>query len=73
MRYLSDASYWVYLIHLPFAVFIPSLIVDWPLSATVKFFIVLLSTGIICFVSYHYLVRTTAIGQFLNGKKYSKY
>jgi fucose 4-O-acetylase-like acetyltransferase len=73
MRYLSDASYWVYLIHLPFAVFIPSLIVDWPLSATVKFFIVLLSTGIICFVSYHYLVRTTAIGQFLNGKRYSKY
>lgn len=72
MRYVSDSSYWVYLIHLPLTAFIPSLMVDWPIPATLKFLIVLLSTGIICFVSYHYLVRGTFIGQFLNGRKYSK-
>lgn len=72
MRYLSDSSYWVYLVHLPFAAFLPSLIVDWPLPATFKFLFVLISTGVICYVSYHYLVRGTFIGQFLNGRKYSR-
>lgn len=72
MRYISDSSYWVYLVHLSFTAIIPSFIVDWPLPATIKFLIVLISTGIICFVSYHYLVRGTFIGKFLNGRKYSK-
>jgi hypothetical protein len=72
MRYVSDSSYWVYLIHLPLTAIIPSFIVDWPLPATLKFLFVLISTGMICFVSYHYLVRGTFIGNFLNGRKYSR-
>ncbi|OBQ46011.1 acyltransferase family protein [Tamlana sp. s12] len=72
MRYVSDSSYWVYLIHLPLTAIIPSFIYDWPLPATVKFLLVLISTGIICFVSYHFLVRGTFIGNFLNGRKYSR-
>lgn len=72
MRYISDASYWVYLIHLSFTAFIPSLIVDWPIPSTLKFLLVLISTGVITFVSYHYLVRGTFIGTFLNGRKYNR-
>jgi hypothetical protein len=72
MRYVSDASYWVYLLHLSFTAIIPGLIADWPLPPTLKFLFVLITTGVICFVSYHYLVRGTFIGQFLNGRKYSK-
>jgi peptidoglycan/LPS O-acetylase OafA/YrhL len=72
MRYISDASYWVYLLHLSLTAILPGLIVDWPMHAIVKFLFVLISTGIICFVSYHYLVRNTFIGKFLNGRKYSK-
>jgi hypothetical protein len=72
MRYVSDASYWVYLLHLSLTAIIPGLIADWPLPATLKFLFVLIVTGVICFVSYHYLVRGTFIGQFLNGRKYSK-
>mgnify|MGYP001822394822 CR=1 FL=1 len=72
MRYVSDASYWVYLLHLSLTAIIPGLIADWPLTATLKFLFVMIVTGVICFVSYHYLVRGTFIGQFLNGKKYSK-
>jgi hypothetical protein len=72
MRYVSDASYWVYLVHLPIAALLPSFIVDWPIPALLKFLIVLSSTGLICFVSYHYLVRGTFIGKFLNGRKYSR-
>jgi hypothetical protein len=72
MRYVSDASYWVYLLHLPLTLLIPGLIADWPLPATLKMLFVVLSTTSICFVSYHYMVRGTFIGKFLNGRKYSR-
>ncbi len=72
MRYISDSSYWVYLIHLSLTLVIPSFIADWPLPATFKFLFVLISTGVICFTTYHYLVRGTFIGKFLNGRKYTR-
>lgn len=72
MRYISDASYWVYLIHFPLTILIPSLLFHWNVSAIVKFLTVLILTTLICFISYHYFVRTTFIGKFLNGKKYSR-
>ena len=72
MRYISDSSYWVYLIHLPLTVIIPAFVLKLPLPALVKFIIVLSLTTLICFVTYHYLVRNTFIGKFLNGKKYPR-
>lgn len=72
MRYISDASYWVYLIHLPLTAIIPSFLVNWEVPSTIKFLTVLTSTITICFVSYNYFVRNSFIGKFLNGKKYSK-
>ncbi|AZQ61713.1 2,3,4,5-tetrahydropyridine-2,6-carboxylate N-succinyltransferase [Flammeovirga pectinis] len=71
MRYISDASYWVYLVHLIFSAFLPGLIVDYPIPSTLKFLIVATVTGVVCFTSYRYLVRGTFIGKFLNGKKYA--
>jgi hypothetical protein len=32
----------------------------------------MLGTAFVCFISYHYLVRNTFIGKFLNGRRYSK-
>jgi peptidoglycan/LPS O-acetylase OafA/YrhL len=72
MRYVSDSSYWVYLLHLSFAAVIPGLIAEWPIPATLKFLLVMIVTGIICFVTYHYFVRGSFIGKFLNGRKYSR-
>ena len=72
MRYISDASYWVYLIHLPLTAFIPSLLFNWDVPSTVKFLTVLIITTFICFSTYHYFVRTSFIGKFLNGKKSSR-
>ncbi|MBT5078926.1 MAG: acyltransferase family protein, partial [Candidatus Marinimicrobia bacterium] len=71
MRYISDASYWVYLIHLPLTAIIPGLISDWIIPATLKFLLVFIITSMSCFLSYHYFVRGTFIGQFLNGRRYS--
>ncbi len=72
MRYISDSSYWVYLIHLPLTALIPAFIWKLPLPAVGKFILVLSGTAIICFVSYHYLVRNTFVGKFLNGRKYPR-
>lgn len=72
MRYISDSSYWVYLIHLPLTAIIPAFVWKLPLPAFIKFIIVLASTTFICFITYHYLVRNTFIGKFLNGRKYPR-
>ncbi|CAA0189982.1 acyltransferase family protein [Tenacibaculum maritimum] len=72
MRYISDASYWVYLVHYTLTIFIAPLLIGWEVHAITKFVIVIISTTIISFTSYHYLVRSTFIGKFLNGRKYSR-
>lgn len=72
MRYVSDSSYWVYLLHLPFTVILPGLIADWNIPAAYKFLFVVSVTTVICFVTYHYFVRSTFIGEFLNGRRYTK-
>lgn len=72
MSYLMDASYWVYIIHLPVVSFIPGLMAGFLLPAYIKFGITLISTAIICLASYQFLVRNTFVGMFLNGKVYKR-
>lgn len=66
--YIMQAAYWVYLVHLPVVAYIPGLLAGtgWPVF--IKFPVCLAITTIICFTSYHYAVRNTVIGKFLNGK-----
>lgn len=72
MRYVSDSSYWVYLLHLPLTALLPGFLMGFVAPAFVKFLIVMLGTAFVCFVTYHYLVRNTFIGKFLNGRRYSR-
>ena len=71
-RYLSDSAYWVYLLHLPFTILIPALIMDWPLPYALKLSACIVIVTAICLVSYSAFVRTTWIGHFLNGRRYSQ-
>ncbi len=71
-RYISDSAYWVYLLHLPLTAFLPGLLAGWAIPALLKFTIVASATTFICFFTYHYFVRATFIGEFLNGRKYSR-
>jgi hypothetical protein len=57
---------------MPFTAIIPGLISEWRMPATFKFLFVFITTSVICFLSYHFMVRDTFIGKFLNGRKYSK-
>lgn len=72
MRYNSDASYWIYLIHLTFTLLLPGVIAEWDVPAIFKFLFVFLTTSVICVVTYHYFVRATFIGKFLNGRTYPR-
>jgi glucan biosynthesis protein C len=72
LRYLMDASYYVYIIHLPIVAFVPGLLAPYALAASVKFTIVFVVTCVTCFTSYHYTVRRTIIGKFLNGRIYKR-
>ncbi len=69
-RYISDSSYWVYLIHLPLSVLIPTLIIGWDLPVAIKFPLAVFLVSAVCWLSYDCLVRPTALGRFLNGRAY---
>lgn len=65
LRYLSDASYWIYIVHLPILFAIQYALMDLSLPWTSKFAISVLSTSAICLLSFHLFVRRTRIGGLL--------
>lgn len=69
VRYVADASYWMYLLHLPLlvAVEIPLADLDWPMA--VKLGITWVVTVGVLLGSYQLLVRHTWIGRWLNGRR----
>jgi peptidoglycan/LPS O-acetylase OafA/YrhL len=69
-RYLADASYWMYLVHLPIVMSLQAWMLKWPLHWSVKLLLVLALTAALLLASYHFLVRRTFMGVFLNGRKY---
>jgi ABC-type multidrug transport system ATPase subunit/peptidoglycan/LPS O-acetylase OafA/YrhL len=71
-RYIADASYWIYLAHLPVVAALQVWVGHWPLHWGVKFPFILVTSFALLFVSYHYLVRPTVIGKLLNGRKYPR-
>lgn len=68
LRYISDISYWVYIVHLPMLFFIQFLLTDlaWPIA--VKFLISSLCTLAISMMSFHLLVSWTWLARMLVGK-----
>jgi len=70
--YISNSSYWVYLLHMPVVVAFAWLLLPLSLPAIVKFGIIVAGTSIICFVTYHYLVQGSWLGQVLHGKRFNQ-
>ena len=68
-RYVADASYWIYLAHLPVVVALQVWVGHWPLHWSVKYSFVLAVSLAVLFASYHWLVRPTFLGQLLNGRR----
>ena len=69
VRYLSDASYWLYIAHVPLIIGAQLLVRDWPLPSLAKFALICCAvTGLLLLV-YHTLVRYRWLGTFLNGPR----
>jgi len=67
VRYVSDASYWIYLAHLPLVFALQAVLKDSPLHWAVKFPIIVTVALVVLCASYHLFVRFTVIGHVLNG------
>ncbi|MFZ4576609.1 MAG: acyltransferase family protein, partial [Phycisphaerales bacterium] len=69
VRYLSDASYWMYLVHLPLVIVVQSLLFSLSLPAGAKFAIAVLALTPSLLLTYQLLVRHTRLGVLLNGPR----
>ena len=69
MRYISDASYWLYVAHLPLVVFAQWWVSDWQMSALAKFSGISIVITVFLLIVYEQCVRYTPIGTLLNGKR----
>lgn len=71
VAYISQSSYWVYLVHLPIVSFAAWYLVDLHAPAIVKFVLAGVFTALVAFSSYHYLARRTWVSVLLNGRRFS--
>ncbi len=69
IRYLADASYWLYLIHLPIVVWLQIAVAELPWHWSLKWGAICTLTVILSLLIYDLLVRATFIGALLNGKR----
>jgi len=71
-RYMSDSSYWLYVMHMPVVVGLQVAFANVPLPAIAKVPIVLAISVFILVATYDLFVRPTAIGALLNGRRYQR-
>ena len=69
VRYLADASYWLYLIHLPIVVWLQVAVAELPVHWSVKILGISVATIGIALVTYDLCVRATFVGRILNGRR----
>ena len=69
VRYLSDASYWMYLAHLPLVFVAQGIVARLGLPALVDFVVVCVAVTAALLVAYRYVVRYTFVGRLLNGRR----
>jgi glucans biosynthesis protein C len=72
IRYLADASYWMYIMHLPLVMALQTSLMLVDLHWSIKFLTINVVSCAVLLSTYHYGVRSTWIGQMLNGKKHAR-
>jgi len=69
IRYLADASYWCYLLHLPLVLWLQVMVAKWAANGWLKFAFILAVNVVVLLITYHWCVRYTWIGRVLNGPR----
>ena len=72
VRYLTDASYWCYLAHLPLVFWLAALLTPLPVPSPIKVGLIIVLATAMLLVAYHVAVRPTFIGECLNGRRYPR-
>ena len=72
IRYLADASYWMYVMHLPIVMLLQAWMMDMDLHWSIKFMVINGITFGLLLASYHWLVRERWLGRLLSGKRKTK-
>jgi len=68
-RFIADASYWIYLIHLPVLLFVQYLLLDSSWHLLIKLLLATTVTLTIGLITYLVFVRWTPLGVLLNGRR----
>jgi len=69
--YVSQSSYWVYLVHLPLVFLAGWWLLQFDLPAALKFPLVCGFSAVVAFVTFHYWVQKTRISDFLHGRRFN--
>jgi peptidoglycan/LPS O-acetylase OafA/YrhL len=68
-RWLAEASYWMYLAHLPLVLCLQAVVVGWEVPSGLKFLGVVGLALALLLVSYRWVIRPGPIGWLLNGRR----
>lgn len=68
-RYLADASYWIYIVHLPLVMAAQVLVQDWSAPWWAKLALVVAGVSGLSLASYELLIRHSVMGRWLNGRR----
>ncbi|MET0635110.1 MAG: acyltransferase family protein [Chitinophagaceae bacterium] len=71
-RYISDASYWMYLVHLGLIAGLQVLFIYLGVIPVLRFPLVLIITVLASLFSYQFFVRHSILGEYLHGKRSRK-
>jgi peptidoglycan/LPS O-acetylase OafA/YrhL len=72
VRYVADASYWSYIIHLPVVMALQVAFSDLALHGAVKLVLINAVTLALTLITYHFIVRGSWLGGWLNGRRYKR-
>jgi glucan biosynthesis protein C len=68
-RYLADASYWIYILHLPLVMLAQVWVQDWSGPWWLKLAGITLGVFAVCLVTYELLIRHSFMGRWLTGRR----
>lgn len=68
-RYLADASYWIYIVHLPIVLVLQAALAPYPWPWFAKYPLIIAAAFAIMLAGYQWFVRYSFVGAILNGKR----
>ncbi|MDR3634068.1 MAG: acyltransferase family protein [Isosphaeraceae bacterium] len=69
MRFLTEGSFWIYIVHLPIVALAQLMLLPVALPGVVKFLIVSGVTVVLSLLSYEFIVRRSLVGEIVNGAR----